>query len=89
MAKNATRKLSAFNQLCNTRVSVIYLDDRDVLDCASQIYADLKRSGTPVGTADILIAATAITRGLVLVSRDRDMLRVRGATVEDWLDTAE
>lgn len=85
LAKNATRKLEIFDDLCSTKVGILYLEDQQVLDRASQIYAELKRAGTPVGTADILIAATAIERGLILVSHDRDMLRIPGATVEDWL----
>lgn len=89
LAKNATRKLELFNDLCSKKVGILYLQDQDVLDCASQIYADLRRAGTPVGTADILIAATAITRNLILVSHDADMLRIRGATVEDWLAPSE
>jgi tRNA(fMet)-specific endonuclease VapC len=35
--------------------------------------------------ADILIAATAITRGLILVSNDSDIQRVDGISVENWL----
>ena len=85
LAKNATRKLSKFNLFCSRKDRILYLDDRQLLDRASQIYAELRRAGTPVGTADLLIAATAIERGLILVSHDRDMLRIPGATVEDWL----
>ena len=85
LAKNATRKLERFNNLCSTELTVLYLEDQKILDRASQIYADLRRAGTPVGTADILIAATAIERNLILVSHDVDMLRIREATVEDWL----
>lgn len=87
LAANATRKLANFNILCNTAIEVLYLDDRDILDVASDIYADLKRKGKPLETADILIAATAIARDLVLVSHDSDMLRIPGLALEDWLRT--
>ena len=89
LAKNATRKLEIFNELCSTKVGILYLEDQKILDRASQIYAELKLAGTPVGTPDILIAATAIERNLILVSHDRDMLRIRGAIVEDWLAPEE
>jgi tRNA(fMet)-specific endonuclease VapC len=85
LAKNATRKLEIFNDLCSKKVGILYLEDQKILDRASQIYAELRLAGTPVGTADILIAATAIERNLILVSHDRDMLRIGGAIVEDWL----
>lgn len=85
LAKNASSKQYRFERLCQNDLTIIYLPDRDILDRAAQIYAELRRAGTPVGTADILIAATAIARGLILVSHDSDMQRIRGVTLEDWL----
>lgn len=80
---NATRQLSEFEGLCR-RIPIILLDDLEILERAAEIHADLKLRGTPIQEADIFIAATAITRGLILVSHDSDMLRVRGVTVENW-----
>lgn len=57
-----------------------------IIEQAAEIYADLKDKGTPIQDADVLIAITAITLGLVVVSNDSDMLRVVGLTVEDWLN---
>jgi tRNA(fMet)-specific endonuclease VapC len=85
LAINATNKLSAFNELCR-KCNVVLLDDLQIIEKASEIHADLKRQGTPIQDADILIAATAIVKGLILVSNDSDMLRVVGVTVEDWLN---
>ncbi|MCL1463585.1 type II toxin-antitoxin system VapC family toxin [Argonema galeatum] len=85
LAINATRQLSEFNQFCR-EYSVLFLDDIEIIERASTIHADLKRRGRPIQDADILIAATAITRGLILVSNDSDMLRVSGITVENWMD---
>ena len=53
-----------------------FLNDIQIIEKASEIHADLKRGRRPIQDADILIAATAIVRGLVLVSNDSDMLRV-------------
>ena len=83
---NATRQLSEFNQFCQ-EVTVLYLDDLEIIERACEIHADLKRRGRPIQDADILIAASAIARGLILVSNDSDMLRVPGVVVENWLRT--
>lgn len=85
LAVNATRKLSIFEQLCSQDLEVVFLPNLDIINRASEIYADLRRRGRLIQTADILIAATAAAAGLILVSHDSDMLRVSGVTVEDWL----
>ena len=85
LAINAKSKLSAFDEFCR-KYNVVLLDDLQVIEKASEIYADLKRKGTPIQDADILIAATAIVKSLIVVSNDSDMLRVVGVTVEDWLN---
>jgi len=46
---------------------------------------DLQRRGLTIQEQDILIAATAITRGLILVSNDSDLLRVQGLNLENWV----
>ncbi|MBC6481300.1 MAG: PIN domain-containing protein [Hormoscilla sp. GUM202] len=85
LAVNATRKLSIFEQLCIDRFQILFLSNLEIINRASEIYAELRRSGRLIQTADILIAATAAAAGLILVSHDSDMLRVSGVTVEDWL----
>ena len=52
-------------------------------------YADirtaLERSGTPIGSHDLFIAAHARSRGLTLPTRNlREFQRVPGLRVEDW-----
>ena len=81
----ATRQLSEFEQLCK-KYKVVLLDDLQIIEKAAELHADLKRKGTPIQDADVLIAATAIVKGLILVSKDSDMLRVVGVTVEDWIN---
>lgn len=61
------------------------LDDLQIIEKAAEIHADLKRKGTPIQDADVLIAATAIVKGLI-VSNDSALLRVVGVTVENWLN---
>lgn len=81
---NSTKKLSIFNEFCRD-ATVVFLDDIQIIEKASEIHADLKRRGRPIQDADILIAATAIIRGLILVSNDSDMLRVTDLALENWL----
>ena len=87
LAVNATRQLSSFDKFCQ-KVTVLFLDSLEIIERASEIYADLKQRGRIIQDADILIAATAITKNLTLVSDDSDMLRIPGLTVENWLRTS-
>ena len=49
--------------------------------------ADLERAGTPIGDADLRIAAIAATHQLTVVTANiRHFERVPGITVENWLD---
>ncbi|GFK94819.1 tRNA(fMet)-specific endonuclease VapC [Fundidesulfovibrio magnetotacticus] len=51
------------------------------------IRTELKRSGTPIGPMDMLIAAHARSLGLTLVTNNvREFARVPGLAVENWLD---
>lgn len=87
LAANATSQLSTFNDFCSRKVTVLLVDDIEIIERASEIYADLRRRGTPVQDADILIAATAITQVLIVVSDDSDMLKIQNISVENWLRT--
>ena len=49
------------------QVEVLGLDGRSA-HLAGRIYADLERAGQPIGRADPMIAAIAMTHGLVLVT---------------------
>ena len=82
---NATRKLSIFDDFCEI-ATILFLDTVEVLETASEIHVHLRRTGRPIQDADILIAATAITHNLTLVSNDSDLLRVPGVRLENWLD---
>lgn len=45
----------------------------------------LERSGTPMGSLDLMIAAHALSLGATLVTHDRVFLRVKGLKTEDWV----
>ncbi|WP_228041465.1 type II toxin-antitoxin system VapC family toxin [Planktothrix mougeotii] len=65
---------------------IILLDDLAILEKAAEIHANLRLRGLPIQTEDILIAATAIVKGLILVSNDSDLLRVEGLSLENWVE---
>jgi tRNA(fMet)-specific endonuclease VapC len=68
------------------RLTVIPFDT-DAARHAGNIAANLSRTGQRIGSNDILIAATARARGLVLVTRNlREFNRVEGLRVENWVD---
>ena len=76
-----------------TRASVdAFLRPLAVLDFdagAAEAYAalrlDLERAGTPIGERDLLIAATASSRNLTVVTHNtREFSRMPGIGLEDW-----
>ncbi|MBW4556458.1 MAG: PIN domain-containing protein [Trichormus sp. ATA11-4-KO1] len=83
LAINATRQLADFYQFCN-EYKVLFLDDIEIIEKACEIHVDLQRRGFTIQEQDIFIAATAIIRGLILVSNDSDLLRVQGINLENW-----
>ncbi|MEH2227744.1 PIN domain-containing protein [Nostoc sp.] len=84
LAINATRQLVEFNKFCQV-YKIILIDDLETIELACEIYVDLQRRGFTIQEQDILIAATAIARGLILVSNDSDLLRVQDINLEKWL----
>ena len=52
-----------------------------------EIRAELERLGTPMGDADMRIAAIALARGLrVVTGNERHFRRVPGLETENWLE---
>jgi tRNA(fMet)-specific endonuclease VapC len=84
-AVKATKQLERFDNFCKD-YQIIFLDDLAILEKASEIHANLGLRGLPIQTEDILIAATAIVKGFILVSHDSDLLRVEELTLENWLE---
>lgn len=79
----ALRKRRLFEALLQ-EVRVLELD-RNALDIAADLYADLRRKGTPLEDADILVAGIALAQGAVLVTRNlRHFERIDGLRLESW-----
>lgn len=65
---------------------VVGLSDEDVR-VFGEIRADLEQRGMPIGAYDLLIAAQAKSRGLILVTNNmREFERVSGLRLENWVD---
>lgn len=81
---NATKKMVLFEEFCQD-YPILFLDDLNIFQKASEIHADLTSQGRIIQDADILIAATAIIHNLILVSQDSDLTRVKDLQLENWL----
>lgn len=83
-ARRATAQLVVFEHLCSVNM-VLPLTDTIIVR-AAMIYGDLHQHGALIGDADILIAATTLEHGLVLVTNNTTHFnRIPGLTLENWL----
>ena len=54
-------------------------------DAYGRIRSDLARNGTPIGPNDLLIASTAVTNDVTLVTANiKEFGRVAGLRIENW-----
>src|SRR4051812_24770199 len=52
---------------------------------AGRVRSDLEKAGTPIGPNDLLIGALALSRNLIVVTRNtREFGRISGLRLEDW-----
>lgn len=79
----ATRQLAAFERFCQQH-RVLPLD-WPALEQSAEIWADLSQRGELIGEVDILLAGTALARGLAVISRNTAHFgRIKGLVVLDW-----
>ena len=53
----------------------------------AQIRYQLEKKDTPIGPNDLLIAAQALSMGMIMVTANiEEFSRVQGLVVENWLD---
>ena len=65
-------------------IEILPFDDDAAVEYG-RIRADLRKKGAPIGANDLMIAAHAKSRGLVLVTNNtREFERVEGLEIEDW-----
>jgi len=81
--KGATRQLQQFATFCQH--SAILAIAEATLDRASDLWVTAYQGGLPKRDADLIIAATALVHGLVLVTGNTGHFSwIPGLTVEDW-----
>ena len=52
---------------------------------AAQIRVNLEKQGLSIGPYDVLIAATALTKNMILVTHNqKEFGRIEGLKIEDW-----
>lgn len=82
-AKGATRQLTQFGMFC--RHSLVLPVTDGILDRAADLWVTANRAGHPRNDADLVIAATALEHGLVLVTGNTTHFAwVPGLSLEDW-----
>jgi tRNA(fMet)-specific endonuclease VapC len=85
-AKQAARQIALFEQQCQ-KSDVLALNDA-IIQRAADIYAELHRQGKLISDADILIAATALTHNLEMVTENTAHYnRIPGLTIKSWRDS--
>jgi tRNA(fMet)-specific endonuclease VapC len=83
-AIRATSKETAFAPFCGANVILPVTDA--IIVRAADTYADLYQQGSLIGDADILIAATALENGLVLVTNNTNHFsRIANLQLQNWL----
>lgn len=86
LALNAerARKLAPMLDAFFSTIVTLTFDEVDA-KAAAAIRAALKTHGQPIGAYDVLIAGTALARGLTVVTSNKgEFRRVSGLQVEDW-----
>ena len=75
--------LDAFTQMVEATTLLDF--DAEAADHAARIRVHLEARGTPIGLADLLIAATARRHGCTLVTHNtREFERVPDLLLDDW-----
>ena len=82
-AKHATAQLQKFHTFCQH--SVVFPISDDILSEAADLWVAGHTGGHPHRDADLIIAATALRTGRVLVTGNTDHFSwIPGLSVEDW-----
>lgn len=78
------RKISPVIDALLGAITVLPFDEADA-QAAAAIRAALQRQGRPIGAYDVLLAGSAMARGLIMVTANvGEFERVDGLLVENW-----
>lgn len=84
--KDATKRLNIFLDFAN--YNNIIIPNIKSINISAQIYANLRKKGTPVDDINILIAGIAISNNLVLITHNQKHFRkIEGLEIEDWTES--
>ena len=85
-AKRGSERLLKAVETLLAEIEIVPLDV-PIDDEYGRIRAELEAAGKPIGANDLLIAAHARATGATMVTADTgEFKRVRGLTVENWLE---
>lgn len=83
--RDAQKQLTSFLEFVYNTVLPLTTESTESTTISGDIYAKLRKKGTPVDDIDILIAGIAITNNLVIVTNNhRDFEKIEGLEIEDW-----
>ena len=69
-----------------SRINIVNFGKEEALK-AGDVLAEMKKAGRSIGIEDVLIAATAITNRLIMVTANvRHFNRIGGLKVENWIE---
>jgi tRNA(fMet)-specific endonuclease VapC len=81
--KKAERQIRDLEVFVNNN-TIINLSEESA-ELSGDIYADLRQRGITIGTSDLLIAGTALERGLTLVTNNEKHYEpIQGLKIENW-----
>jgi tRNA(fMet)-specific endonuclease VapC len=82
--RNNTKKKILFEEFL--KLVPVFTIDNDVISLATDIYANLRKSGNVVGDADILIAAIVISNNGELISNNtKHYKNIASLNLSNWL----
>lgn len=82
-SQNKEKTLKALDAFLAPMAIIPFGDEESIL--YARIRADMETKGHSIGPNDLLIAATALARGAVLVTHNvKEFKRVNGLVWEDW-----
>jgi tRNA(fMet)-specific endonuclease VapC len=81
--RDAQKQLDKFLRF--SQLNQIILLSEESVAISAQLYADLRKKGTPVDDIDLLIAGVAMANNLVLVTHNqKHFSKIEGLELEDW-----
>lgn len=84
-AKKGSRRLTAQVQAILAAIEVLPFEP-PADETYARLRTELEAAGTPIGGNDLIIAAQALTLGMILVTANvREFRRAKGLKVENWV----